>query len=114
MSKRRVRSLPDTEFVPRLQVELNQRLAHLEQERRAIEGALQALERAGPARRSIQQDLTARIVDVLREDPGVRSTMLAVVLGCSANDVADAIRRLERENIAERCGLGWRIRPCSA
>lgn len=96
-------------LLPGLQRDLEARLSALEREAAAIRGALKALaigaERSAPSRRDAREDL----ISALGEQPGSRTSLLALGQGRPVDAVAATLEILAREGVVVRDGLGWRL-----
>lgn len=102
----------DASLVPRLAGEFQQRLVELERERSRIMAALAALDAvAWPQARAQRPRATLdeRIERALREEPGVRASMLAEVERVSVDAVAARLHVMEERELVSRDGLGWRL-----
>ena len=100
-------------IVPRLAGELRDRLAELDRERALVNAALVALDNAAPPRFAPgrrRETLDERIERALRDEPGIRASMLAEVEGVSVEAVLARLRVMEQHGYVSRDGLGWGLR----
>jgi hypothetical protein len=49
------------------------------------------------------------VVDLVGKRPGIRTSMVAMVVGRPVDDVASELRKWESEEVVARKGLGWRV-----
>src|SRR3954464_2959313 len=94
-------------FVARLRADLERHLRELDGERVSTRRAIRALRPTPNARGQQRPGLRAAILAGVSEDPGIRATMLALVVGRRPDDVTTTLRALEQEGLVRRAGLGW-------
>jgi hypothetical protein len=94
-------------IVPKVRQDLVERLVEVDHERAVILQALAVLDRAlhGPARRAPRS--RAAVLIAVREEPGVRASMLGLSLGMPVDRVSMFLRDLEAAALVKRTGLGW-------
>ena len=99
-------------IVPHLAGEFRQRLVELEHERSLLKAVLAALEGVACPRvreRRRQATLDERIERVLRDEPGMRASMLAEVERVPVDAVVVRLRIMQEHGLVSRDGLGWRF-----
>ena len=89
---------------------LRGRLAELDDERVRVAAALAMLEPRVPRTRA----KSVSLVDAIRESPGARGSMLALVCGAPVASIASELDALTKRGVVERDGLGWRLREVAA
>lgn len=92
----------------RAQIELEQ----LEDRRRRLEYLIEFIDEYGTgkpkrAQRKRRRQGPPSLLEVIDSRPGVRGSMLAMVVDRSLEEVGAELQRLEREGHIHRDGLGW-------
>jgi hypothetical protein len=91
-------------------------LERLDRERGQVEQLIEFIDEYAPSgrgsapksRRPRQRRRPASLLEVVRERPGVRTSMLAMVADRPAEEVAAELAGYERSGAVRREGLGWR------
>lgn len=97
-----------SEFLDGLTKRLEERRAELADEQRVIAAALVALG-AGTRRARPREKLSDRgLMAIIAEDPGVRTSMLALSFHVQPERLSPVLTSLQASGAIERWELGWR------
>jgi predicted Rossmann fold nucleotide-binding protein DprA/Smf involved in DNA uptake len=102
-----------SEFIRHLRTETVARIAELDEERQTLERMLFVLDQPMPPRRKqaharphAKQD---QLLALIANDPGIRSSMLALTVKRPVEQVTAELTALEGAGVVARKALGWRV-----
>lgn len=97
-----------SDFIPQLVLDLEERLVCLQREATALRRALRALD---PPHLKVENGQPERLVELLRQHPNARPSVLALARGASVDVVLDELHLLRHQGIVVQDGPRWRLSP---